>query len=545
MDNKNITNEECIKNTRDYFAPYLIYEKFKKGHSNISSEEKISSREMRYMGQFSSDSEVFMFKAWKSFLEAKATFLEGGESIKEIYLNKNGKFGLNNYGYISFARTLFNLVRLSEQYVNNINFILLKKDPEYKKKSNTIFTLGHISEKEKLIEIRNAIAHNRYTLYVKDNVPRISLIVGDKNKNLDVSFKSLSDYVDIVCNHIDPSFAQYFNKRDHEKACDIYKKMFGLKVGGDISGDKKDILDFLYKRNEKSNKQIKADINTQLNNLILQYPDYTKDQIFDLLYLEIRKSYSVFNEDKFLDAKPDKRNAVFFVENEKMIKAEDALEVAQYVFSTKRYRSFTHKEGLSQEIKDFFYSKFDIEKIIKDKNLCIKEHDTYYFAFLENIRHSIFHDKAIIAPDGKIIFQIQNNEGKKSLNDVKSKIRKLDFTAGSYQEKLYNINKQFKNPNKTLVTICELSPEELIEICEYIMNGGTPIKIEQQNKSTYHKQKNDQDSQIKTAINKKARKREIYKERKDKIKARNSKQNQNKTKKDDEENQNDFNDEKE
>jgi len=466
---------------QEEFLPTSFYKRFKIGHTK--DDTTLHPSELKFMGQLNKESEQFLFNAWKSFLRAKEEFLSSGKSIKEIYEESDDNKGLENYGYIDFARSIFSLVRLDEDHLDEINFQHLRSDVDYYKICRKIYSINLDNEKTKFIDFRNAIAHNRYFLFAKNGIPMIDIVLGinEKEKKVELSFKEFCDYVAFVEKHINEKVAKYFKDQDRRNSIQLYRKLFGVDNALELPEEKREIIDFIYNKPEKTMPEVKSNINTTLNDLMLEYPEKTRDEIFDLLFKHIRQNYTVFDdEDNVVNTKREKSTAMFFAESREMQKAEDVLEVAQYVFSTNRYKKVIKHEGLSQELVDFLESKFDTKKIILENQLNIKDNETYTHAFLENIRHSIFHDKAIIDQSGNIIFRMRNIEGKRAYRRYKDKVQKLNINHADYYPELYRLSKANAEKTNTVITICRLTPTEVMYICEQIMGGGSPVTSEQE-----------------------------------------------------------------
>lgn len=511
--------ENLLKNNKDIFLPCAFYNRFQT--ENGWRDFELHDKELVYAGMLSENSEEFIFEAWQSFIAAKNEFLKGDKTLREIYQESGNVLGLENYGYINIARDLSRLVLLDENYLNKIDYKGLKSDIEYYSTLRSIQNLRAETEKSALILLRNSVAHNKFRIVFEKGRPVIYFTIGQDRQERTVVMESegLKKYVDVLYRHIDVEVQKYFEKNEKERAVDFYKKLFKVGSEGKLPNDKQELIEFQHNNKIASKEELNAKINTIFNNFLLTNPDLKLNQIMDMVYEELQKEYHMPRNDidknvRFLkNQNPDmKRSDVYkfvkqelkkddftnefqnkqnlrikramlgFVENQQNLSSQDALEEAQYVFATKHFKVLMKRENLSQEICDFLNERFDVAKVVEENKLNMGDNESFHKAFLENIRHSILHDRALIGTNGEIIFKIQNVDGNKKINKIKKDMEKFkNRTPSEYKEKYYEVLKKHDLNDKTLVTVARLNKEDLINLCELIMRSHDSIEQESEN----------------------------------------------------------------
>lgn len=478
------TKESMLKTKEKGFNPSLFYQRFKISKDwNLG---KLSNKEWTYIYQLNENSEKFIFNAYMSFIRAKAEFLKGENTIEEIYAQEENCLGLDNYGYIDFFKNIFEFTRFFEYNIDKINFRKLRGDLAFYSCKQRIQGFPSSDEKQALINIRNSLAHNGFRITVEKGVPKIVITNIERCARgvIKMDSKTLIKFINILKSLVDPEIDEYFEKRDKAKAKLVYRKsltynknLFKIKnYNISLTQQKQEMIDFVFFKKINSKNGVRQNANAMLNALIVENPKLSLEEVFSLFYKEIRKNFSVFKKGEFVDVKAGKREALFFAEDKEKIKGEDALELAQYIFTSKKFRDLNRLRNLPKDLIMFLDRRFDIEGTIKDKKLNTGEEKDPYKIFLNNLRHSVIHDKVIIDERGNLIFKIMNSEGHKVFKKIKEGVEKLKPALLNYKEKLYSLTRTYTPKHETLVTVGSFSCNDLLKFCQLIMDADTNSK---------------------------------------------------------------------
>lgn len=475
-DNKGIFKE-------DRFSPKVFYERFNPvGQENLGNNFVLAKQIGKGFSQY-------IYRKWVAFIEAKRSFMEGDESFREVYekLNNNGEHA---YGYINMTRMLYEIVRLNELYLNEINFKKLVEDKDsYScfREFENFNEFNDSKEIKKLInQLRNSIAHDKCSITIKDNKPIFVFCIGENNSTeIKVSLKGMEWCINLIKKYINKDVKLVADKKDKEYAQKLYSKFFALKGKFDERDIQKEfMINSIYSHRIGPKSETIEEVNSKLNELMFENPDLPKEKVFDLLYSFIQDNYIKYDRDRGERiVKHEKKTALFLAEDRKRIYAEDVLELAQYVFSTSNYANITHDDDLPKKLRNFFDRRIDSEDLITKNNLRQKGNNTFRKSILLNIRASIFHDHVSIDPLGNIVFRINNESVKdtiKKLNckntekailkgEIEEQGKRVIELTGSFEEKIYAYRKYYKLDPKAFVIIARFTPEEVLELCRLIM----------------------------------------------------------------------------
>ena len=487
----------------DKFLPKVFYERFNPvGHENLSGDFVLAKQMGKNFAQF-------IYRKWVAFIEAKHSFMLGNASFREVYENFNN--GCDHaYGYINMARMLYEIVRLNELYLNEIDFKKLIED----KNSYSCFQefenfkeFNEAKEVKKLInQLRNSIAHDKCLITIKDNKPIFVFHIGENNSTeIKASLKGIEWCIALIKKYINNDIKAFADKKDKEYAQKLYSKNFALKGKFNERDIQKEfMIDSIYSHRVGPKSETIEEVNSKLNELIFENPDLPKEKVFDLLYNFIQENYIKYDADQEERiVQHEKKIALFLAEDSKRIYAEDVLELAQFVFATKNYANVTRDDDLPKRLRNFFDRRIDSEEIITKNNLRQKGNNTFRKSVLLNIRASIFHDHVSIDPLGNIVFRINNESVKDTLKKLNSKNiekailkgeieengKKILELTGSFEEKIYAYRKYYKLDPRAFVIIARFTPEEVLELCRLIMQDKTENDKQIPIKKFYDKKK--------------------------------------------------------
>lgn len=455
----------------EVFLPKIFYENYK---LNNQTSEELLGKIFDYVGQINNDSEKFVYDAYMSFIAAKNEFLNGRKTLGEIYKQADGVFGLDNYQYIDFVNKVFSFSRFVEYEQDNIDYKKLKVDAEFCQCKKNCLGYPTQDEKVTLVELRNSIAHSRFRIFVEDQKLKLVLLTGENgNKNsIKMSAKTFEAMFDILRVYTNPDSTKKFDDIGKAETAQPDKNESDFKSLSEI---KKDMINFRFFQKGYSPNIVKQDVNAMLNGLIIENPDLKSSQILSVLSQEIQKKYNGENE-------IGKREALYFVKDIDAIRAQDALQLCQYIFTSKKFSLYSKQNKLPDDIINFLKERFNVEDIIKSNKLAHSGEKDFYKMFIKSLRHSVIHDKVVISPEGELVFKTTNSEGLRLYRKGKEKLQKLKVDGKHYKEKVAQIKKTYTPPQSTIVPFAELSTEDVYQLCQMIMNG-TPEKRKRKDKS--------------------------------------------------------------
>lgn len=525
-----LKNEEPMK-----FRPGKYLDNFMAANKLIVKDEIFfEKRELDYFNEFNKKSEKFLIKAWESFIKSKREFLDGNKSFEEIYKSAENKVGVDNLGVLCAQQLLDKLVRLKENELYYINFDRLKSNEEYNflKEEMLREPAGNFSNKELLTFLRNAIAHNLYSVFIdeKEKVLKINIDLSGldkkktKGKRLVVDYRTLYSYINLVSQYIDEGIKEEvrnlkFDEREAKFKAALYNA--GRK---DTYYKKKELLDSLRKIEKTKTKMgIYAEVNDLFNYLIITNPTLKRDEVLPLLFKEINEKYTKEVNGEIINL-PEKRTAWEFASYPEIIKDVEVVNFARYFITTKIYNECYDIQYASDEFKKTIDELFPNKKEFLEKKYPSGQFDAevknVYIEMMDNIRNSLVHDRLSIALNGGIEMFSLTEDGIEEFRLRKYALKQCarkSLQENGYAGALYKKMKENNISSQNKLYLGNFTSDEILEFCDAVYENFKFIKqsgikkqdsprVVNQKRTEYNRQKRQMQNQRRKEFKKETKK---------------------------------------
>ena len=519
------------------FKPAKYLDNFMASNKLIVKDEvNFDIKELNYFNEFNKKSEKFIVKAWESFIDCKDEFLDGEKTFEEIYNESQNKIGLDNLGVLCAQQLLDKLVRLKENDLYYINFEKLKNDEEYIfLKAYMTDDSGNFSSKELLTYLRNAIAHNLYSVFIDEETKALNIkfdLSGldkkkSKGKDIVADYQALYRYISLISENIDESIKEEIREIKFAEREEKYKEAF-LKNGRKREFDKKRQLLEDQKRFEKNKTRmgVYAEVNDLLNYYIITNPKLKAKEVLEILFKEINEKYKKEVNGEIVNL-PEKRTAWEFASNVDMIKDYDAVTFARFFITTKVYDECYDIQFTTPEFKKVIDEIFPNKNKFLEKKYPSGKFDADvknpYIEMMDNIRNSLVHDRLSIGGNGKIemfsLTELGIEEFRLRKYALKQCSRKI-LQENGYAATFYNKLKENNISSQNKLFLGNLTREDLLTFCDavydnyhYIKQSGIrkndKPKVKSEKEIIYNREKRHRQNE-----NRKKTKKELRRERK-------------------------------